>query len=100
MRNATQTEKSLFIPLKRQWFDAFADGSKKVEYRLYGPRWNERVCRVGRRATISCGYSGARLYGVVEGFERRVMSTDIYGRDRDMACIKIRLTRRPAGAQA
>lgn len=62
-------EKPLFIPLRTEWFRAFYDGTKGTEYRAYGPRWNERTCRVGRRATVSHGYSGARLERVVTGFE-------------------------------
>lgn len=54
-------EKPLFIPLKTQWFRQFESGYKTIEYRAYGPRWNEKTCRVGRPATISHGYSGARL---------------------------------------
>lgn len=62
------TEKPLFIPLRTQWFREFESGSKDTEYRVYGPRWNERTCRVGRRATVSHGYSGARLSRTVRGF--------------------------------
>lgn len=46
----------VFIPLKTEYYEAFCDGSKTVEYRQYGPRWNERTCQVGRRVTISKGY--------------------------------------------
>lgn len=62
-------EKPLFIPLRTQWFRGFEDGSKDTEYRAYGPRWNERTCRVGRKATISHGYSGKRLQRHVTGFK-------------------------------
>jgi hypothetical protein len=63
-------EKPLFIPLKTQWFRAFESGAKSIEYRAYGPRWNEKTCRPGRNATVSHGYSGARLHRVVTGFEK------------------------------
>lgn len=46
----------LFIPLKTEYYNAFLDGSKVDEYRLYGKRWNEKVCVPGRRVTISKGY--------------------------------------------
>lgn len=55
-----EAEKPLFIPLNRRWFEAFLRGSKDTEYRAYGPRWNERTCRVGRLATLSLGYGKAR----------------------------------------
>ena len=63
------SEKPLFIPLRTQWFREFEAGTKDTEYRAYGPRWNERTCRVGRRATVSHGYSGKRLERVVAAFE-------------------------------
>lgn len=50
-------EKALFVPLKRVWFEAFLRGIKGTEYRAYGPRWNEKVCRIGRLAVLSLGYS-------------------------------------------
>ena len=59
-------EKPLFIPLKTQWFRQFESGYKTIEYRAYGPRWNERVCRPGREAIISHGY------GKSERLRRRV----------------------------
>lgn len=62
-------EKPLFIPLRTQWFREFEAGTKDTEYRAYGPRWNERACRVGRKATISHGYSGKRLERVVAAFK-------------------------------
>jgi len=62
-------EKPLFIPLKTEFFRAFEDGSKSVEYRVYGPRWNERTCSVGRAVVLSHGYGkNERLQGVVSGF--------------------------------
>ncbi len=59
-------EKPLFIPLRTEWFRKFESGEKDVEFRAYGPRWNEKTCRVGRLATVSHGYSGARLARRVE----------------------------------
>lgn len=53
--------KPLFIPLKAEWFNAFADGSKSVEYRAYGPRWNEETCWLGRDAILAYGYGWPRL---------------------------------------
>ena len=64
------SEKALFIPLRTQWFREFDAGTKDTEYRAYGPRWNERTCRVGRKATISHGYSGKRLERVVAAFTK------------------------------
>ena len=76
------TLKPLFIPLKAEYFDAFANGSKTREYRLYGPRWNERTCQVGRRVVLSRGYGKSnRLEGVVSSFER-IHATKLSGLNR------------------
>ena len=62
--------KPLFIPLKAEYYDAFCDGTKDTEYRLYGPRWNEKTCPIGRPAVISKGYGiRHRRTGIVVGFE-------------------------------
>jgi hypothetical protein len=67
--NSDTAVKPLFIPLRDQWFRQFADGSKTIEYRAYGPRWNERTCFPGRDAVLSRGYSGARLQRTVRSFK-------------------------------
>lgn len=65
-------DKPLFIPLQRQYFERFKNGLKKSELRLYGARWNERVCSVGRPVTLSLGYGKQqRLSGVITGFEKQ-----------------------------
>src|SRR5580658_9385003 len=48
--------KPLWIPLRREWFIAFRDGGKGHEWRLYGPRWNEDSCFIGRPVTLALGY--------------------------------------------
>lgn len=58
----------MFIPLKKKYFEQFARGEKREEFRLLGPRWNERTCFPGRAVTLICGYSGARIEGVVNAF--------------------------------
>lgn len=63
-------EKPLFVPLKKEYYLKFEAGTKDTEYRLYGPRWNEEVCRIGRLAVISNGYGNYnRMNGVVAGFK-------------------------------
>ncbi len=60
-------EKPLFIPLKREYYEAFRKGEKKVEYRKYGPRWNERVAYRDRRVVLSLGYGRKhRLFGKID----------------------------------
>lgn len=88
----------LFVPLKTQYFEAFQAGTKSVEYRKYGPRWNEQTCRVGRRVVLSKGYGKAhRLTGVVTEFRKRFMATaawlDCYGAPGTAACIRIEVQR-------
>src|SRR5688572_15733164 len=59
----------LFVPLKAEYFNDFASGMKTTEYRLYGPRWNERTCRPGREVVLSLGYGKRnRLRGRVASF--------------------------------
>jgi hypothetical protein len=61
--------KPLFIPLKAEYYNDFATGMKTTEYRIYGPRWNERVCRPGRPVTLSLGYGKRnRLHGTIAAF--------------------------------
>ena len=60
---------ALFVPLKREYFEAFERGEKEFEYREYGPRWNELTCREGRAVTLSMGYGKARrLRAVITHF--------------------------------
>jgi hypothetical protein len=90
--------KALFIPLRSEYFEAFKAGTKTTEYRVYGPRWNERTCAVGRPVVLSKGYGKAhRLCGTVAGFWKSSAVTqawtDCYGPrgERLAACISITL---------
>jgi hypothetical protein len=68
--------KPLFIPLKREYFEAFKAGTKLEEFRPYGRRWNERTCVVGRPVVISLGYGRAhRMVGVVSAFRQSMEPT-------------------------
>jgi hypothetical protein len=55
--------KPLFIPLKKEFFEAFERGEKSEEFRLYGNRWNEKNCPLGRSVVLSCGYGKSRRLG-------------------------------------
>jgi hypothetical protein len=59
----------LYVPLKAEYFRAFVEGRKTVEWRKHGPRYNERTLYVGRKITLSNGYNGARLYGSIVRLE-------------------------------
>ena len=64
--------KPLFIPLKTEFFEAFESGEKRDELRLYGPRWNERICPVGREVVLSKGYGKQnRLKGTIAAFRKQ-----------------------------
>lgn len=93
----------LFIALKTEYYNAFDDGTKPYELRLYGPRWNERTCPPGRRVVLSKGYGKRnRLHGTITAFEKRsslsftgpsakAIST-LYGlEDRPIAVVHIKL---------
>lgn len=97
--------KPLFIPLKGEHFDAFADGSKDTEYRMYGARWSEGTCPPGRQVILSRGYGKYhRLQGHIESFSVNYDPaklkgwTECYG-DRGgwAACIKIKLAPTSSG---
>jgi hypothetical protein len=88
--------KPLFVPLKTAFFREFEAGSKRIEYRRYGPRWNERVCTPGRPVTLSHGYSGARIAARVVSFSA-VQARDApdgqgtYGPDALIAMIELEI---------
>jgi hypothetical protein len=72
MTNDLIDEKPLFVPLNAEFWYAFRNGDKTDELRLFGPRWNEETCRVGRKALLSKGYGKAhRILAVVAEFHKR-----------------------------
>ncbi len=92
---STVEVKPLFVPLKKEYYEAFECGEKTVEYRAYGPRWNEKTCWVGRPVTISCGYGNhRRLQGEVQMAEKCPPSPafkKIYGEGKECFGILIKL---------
>lgn len=94
----------LFIPLKGEFYDAFANGSKTEELRIYGPRWNEKTCVPGRAVVLSRGYGKKnRMAGEIWKFKRQHGATfgstykeaiaACYGTlDVWIACISIRVS--------
>jgi hypothetical protein len=106
--------KPMFIPLKAEYFDAFADGSKREELRRYGPRWNERTCSVGRQVVLSKGYGKqSRMAGRIWKFKQQHGSLfgstykaailHVFGTlDIEIACISIEINQanaRVSGAE-
>lgn len=92
--------KPLFIPLKTKFYEDFLSGKKRVEYRLYGARWNERTCSIGRAVVLSKGYGVShRQGGKVVGFSVSKYPTltkawkECFGMKGDQlaACIEIEL---------
>ena len=93
--------KPLFIPLNTEYYRAFEDGSKTDELRLYGNRWNEKTCIVGRKIILSKGYGKQeRIIGKIWKFKKQHASTfgstykksilDVFfNLDMDIACISI-----------
>ena len=75
--------KALFIPLNTEPYEAFKAGSKTIEWRIYGKRWNESTCIPGRGCILSKGYGKKdRLTGVVLGITRHQIDdpTHIFNR--------------------
>lgn len=96
-----QDDKPLFVPLSAKWFEEFAAGRKDTEYRVYGPRWSEKHCRIGRRVTLSYGYGKARrLHGTIAAFsvvgpEADPAIVEVFpGKDR-ISAIQIKLDAQP-----
>lgn len=91
----SMAERPLFIPLRREWFEAFESGDKTEEHRRHGKRWNARTCRIGRAVTLSLGYSGRRLTGVITSFGTRLCDAEcdggIYRTGEELAVIGITL---------
>lgn len=99
--------KPLFIPLKTEFYEGFERGEKREEMRLYGPRWNEKTCRPGRRVVLSKGYGKKnRLQGWIKAFHKfdahgyeekaRAAVLACYGTlDKPMAHISIELGEPP-----
>ena len=70
------SEHPLFVPLRSEYYEAFKAGKKTDELRIYGPRWNERTCAVGRAVVLSKGYGKKnRMTGRVWKFKRQHGST-------------------------
>lgn len=95
--------KPLFIALRAAYFEQFARGTKQVEWRRYGPRYNDRTLKRGRPVILSKGYGGERLRGRILGWQTAQMS-DVPGAlalwpdappDQVLVGIKIKLLDRP-----
>ncbi len=94
--------KPLFIAVKTVYFEAIKTGKKTFEFRLYGPRWNEKSCQVGRKVTISKGYgkkhrltaeiaSFQKLHGSKIPVEHRKVLLEIFRTlDLYIACIELK----------
>lgn len=96
--------KALFIPLKREYYEAFEVGKKDTEYRRPGGRWNSKTCIPGREVVLSLGYGKQRrLKGVIKSFAERPLQGLAYaafvtvypGAPNLAACIEIELEANP-----
>lgn len=101
--------KPLFMPLNSAPYEEFVAGTKPYECRIYGTRWNEKNCTVGRKVILSKGYGKKnRLFGIITGFQvfrgRNLNNfsqlAEIYKRDVSeeiFACIFIKLEKHNTG---
>lgn len=87
-------DKALFIPLLKKWFEKFRDGSKRIEYRVHGPRWNKRVCYDGRAVVLANGYGWPRLTAridhtrIIPAAKAPKAAREIFG-DRELIAIHV-----------
>jgi hypothetical protein len=85
----------LWVPLKGEYFDAFAAGTKTTEYRrLGGPLGQLKRLPVGRPVTLSRGYSGPRLHMIIKAVSVVRASTvpdaaELYGRRARVVAIEL-----------
>ncbi len=80
--------KPLFIPLKTEYYEKFQDGSKTDELRLYGKRWNENTCQIGRYVVLSLGYGKQnRMSGTIWRFKKQHAS--LFGRIYQQSIVNI-----------
>jgi len=64
--------KALFIPLNTKYYNDFTTGEKTEELRIYGPRWNEKTCQIGRDVILSKGYGKiSRMKGRIWKFKKQ-----------------------------
>lgn len=76
---------TLYIPLKKLYFDQIKSGTKRREYRLITPYWTKRlVGRDYRRLVLTCGYPAKsdherRLEMKYVGFYRTQIEHDEFG---------------------
>ncbi len=84
----------LFVPLMKEYFDAFASGKKGVEYRVNGPRWNKRTCRDGREVVLANGYGWPRLHArvvrttIIPAHRAPAVARQLFG-ERELICIHV-----------
>lgn len=89
--------KPLFIPLKKEYFQQFKNGTKTksrdglmIEFRKYGPRWNERTITPNREVVLSLGYSGERITATIIRLEIiKNTITDLYSKNSKLAAIHL-----------
>ena len=77
--------KPLFIPLKKEYFEQYKDGSKHYELRKPEKQFQLKYLWPGRAVTLSCGYSGDRLYTKIAGAE--IWHSGDLGKDDQKACL-------------
>lgn len=84
----------MFVPLYRQWFVAFRDGTKTEEWRRLGSRWNADTCWIGRPVTLSLGYTTTRLHGTISSFRVELATggaIELYGKNTECAVFGVKL---------
>jgi len=48
--------KTLYLPVKKKYFDQIKSGEKKFEYRVYNDYWERRLSRPHDQIVITLGY--------------------------------------------
>jgi hypothetical protein len=80
---SVKSMKNLFVPLKKEYFFAFRDGTKDTEYRIAGKQWNSKTCIIGRKVTLSLGYGNKqRIIMQIKSYEEK--ASELFGDDSDV----------------
>lgn len=79
------SQRTLILPVKREYFEAIRDNKKLWEYRLRTPYWRKRIEeKEYDRITITLGYPARddwerRITYFWRGFEERTITHPLFG---------------------
>lgn len=67
---------TLFLPLKKEWYNLIDDGIKLEEYREVKPYWSKRISREPSNVVFTYGYTRKRMSFHIESISIGYGRTD------------------------